>query len=97
MITITELEKLAHLARIKLSAEEIQALVPEFDSILSYIDQLKKVEVSMDKEGRVGPVKNIMRADITKDTSLEDREIILAEAPRREADFIAVKKIIAQD
>ena len=97
MITVSELEKLAQLARIELKEEDKKSLVKEFDSILGYVDQLKKVKVSLDAEGRVGAVKNVMREDVAVDTSAEDRERLLAEAPHREKDFIAVKKIIAQD
>ena len=97
MITIKELEHLAGLARIELSPSDKGSLIKEFDSILGYVDQLKKVEVKMDAEGRVGAVKNVMRPDVVASVSSEDREGLLAEAPDREGDFIAVKKIIAQD
>lgn len=96
MITTQELEHLATLSRIKLSDEDKKALVKEFDSILAYIDQLKKVDVSMDAEGRVGAVKNVSRADEARPVSSADRERLLDEAPDREKDFIAVKKIIEQ-
>ncbi len=94
MITPAEIEKLATLARIKITEEDKVSLVKEFDSILGYIDQLKKVEVSTDTEGRVGAVKNIMRPDEARQISKEDREGLLSEAPDREGDFIAVKKIL---
>ena len=97
MITVKELEHLAVLARIDLSEDDKKSLVKEFDSILGYVDQLKKVDVKMDAEGRVGAVKNVMRPDVPAPVSAEDREALLAEAPDREKDFIAVKKIIAQD
>ncbi len=97
MITPKELEHLATLARIKLTEEDKESLLKEFDSILAYVDQLKKAEVSMDAESRVGAVKNIMRPDEVIATSGIDREALLKEAPDREGDFIAVKKIIAQD
>jgi len=93
MITVKELEHLAVLARIKLTEEDKSSLVKEFDSILGYVDQLKKVKVSLDSAGRVGAVKNITRADIVQNISAEDRERLLKEAPQREGDFIAVKKI----
>ena len=97
MITVKDLENLATLARIKLTEDDKKSLVKEFDSILGYVDQLKKADVSMDAEGRVGAVKNVMRSDTAVTTSTEDRERLLDEAPDREGDFIAVKKIIAQD
>ena len=97
MITIQELEHLALLSRIKLTDDDKKSLLKEFDSILSYIDQLKKVKVSVTAENRVGAVKNITRPDEAVTVSKEDRERLLAEAPDKEGDFIAVPKIIAQD
>ena len=97
MITPQELENLAKLSRIKLTEKDKKSLIKEFDSILGYVDQLKKVDVSLDAEGRVGAVKNVARPDAPAPISAEDRERLLAEAPDREGDFIAVKKIIAQD
>jgi aspartyl-tRNA(Asn)/glutamyl-tRNA(Gln) amidotransferase subunit C len=97
MITVKELEHLATLSRIKLSEDDKKSLIKEFDSILGYVDQLKKVEVKTDTEGRVGMVKNVTRSDEVVNTTKDDREALLNEAPHREGDFIAVKKIIAQD
>jgi aspartyl-tRNA(Asn)/glutamyl-tRNA(Gln) amidotransferase subunit C len=97
MITPEEIQNLAKLSRIKLTDDDTTSLVKEFDSILGYVDQLKKVEVSLDAAGRVGAVKNVMRPDVAEDSTSEEREAILNEAPYREGDFVAVKKIIAQD
>lgn len=94
MITKLELENLANLARIKLTDEDKDSFVKEFDSVLTYIDQLKKADVPMDAEGRVGAVRNITRLDEVKSISLDDRERLLDEAPHRVGDFIAVKKIL---
>lgn len=97
MITMKELEHLANLSRIELTDADKKSLLKEFDSILGYVDQLKKVKVDMDAAGRVGAVKNVMRDDVAKPVSAEDRERLLREAPQREGDFVMVKKIIAQD
>jgi len=97
MITSTELDKLATLARIELTEADKASMLKEFDAIIGYVDQLKKVDVSLDAAGRVGAVKNAMRADEAVVISAADREGLLKEAPHREGDFIAVQKIIAQD
>jgi len=97
MITPEEIKHLGTLSRIKLTDEDIASLVKEFDSILGYVDQLKKVEVSTDTEGRIGAIRNVVRPDDSKTTSPADREGLLNEAPYREGEFIAVKKIIAQE
>lgn len=95
MITIPELEKLATLARIKLEESEKEPFIKEFGSILKYIDQLKKIDVSTDAEARIGTIKNVMREDIPKTISEQDRQAIINSAPTREGDFISVKKIIS--
>lgn len=97
MISMQELENLAKLSRIKLTDEDKTSLVKEFDSILGYVDQLKKAPVNMDTESRVGAVKNVMRSDAASVISVENRERLLQEAPKREGDFVAVKKMIEQD
>ena len=97
MITVTEIEKLATLARIKLDDAEKQGLTKDIDSILAYVDQIKKATVDIDYTPVPGAVHNVFRDDTSINTSKEDREGILNEAPDREGEFIAVKKIIAQD
>lgn len=97
MITVKEVEKLAELARIKIDDSEKQSLTKEIDSILAYVDQIKEATVNIDHTPVPGDVYNVTREDISKSISKEDREAILNEAPDREGDFIAVKKIIEQD
>ena len=97
MITVQEIENLANLARIKLEDGEKKELTKEIDSILTYVDQIKKATVDIDYTPVPGAVHNVFREDLAVTTSIEDRERILNEAPDREGDFIAVKKIIAQD
>lgn len=97
MITVAEIEKLAQLARINLGDDEKKSLTKEIDSILAYVDQIKKATVDIDYTPVPGAVHNVFRTDIARTGSAEDREQILNEAPDREGDFVAVKKIIAQD
>ena len=97
MITLKEIEKLADLARIKLDDSEKEGLTKDIDSILAYVDQIKEATVNMDYTPVPGAVHNAFRDDTTITTSPESREAILNEAPDREGDFVAVKKIIAQD
>ncbi len=97
MITIKELEHLAVLSRIELAEEDKKSLIKEFDSILAYVDQLKKVKVSTAAEDRVGAVKNVSRRDLAEPISKEDRDRLMAEAPEMVGEFVAVKKIIEQD
>lgn len=97
MITVAEIEKLAQLARIKIDDSEKQGLTKEIDSILAYVDQIKKATVDIDPTPKPGAVYNTFRPDDARTISEKDREGILNEAPHREGEFVAVKKIIAQD
>jgi len=81
------------LARIRLSDSEKEGLAKDVDSILTYVDQIKAAPIG-DFEVQAGAVKNVMRKDAVVTTSAEDRERILDEAPKREGDFVAVKKIL---
>ena len=98
MITTSDIEHLAKLARIKLDDTEKQSLAGEIDAILAYVDQIKKATVDTDFTPVPGLISNVTRSDVAdtaKSASL--REAILGEAPSHEGDFVMVKKIIAQD
>lgn len=61
-----DIEKLALLARIKLTPKEKEKLQKEFEAILDYISKLKEVDVSgiNDEEvDRTTDLKNVMRED----------------------------------
>ncbi|MDR3557981.1 MAG: Asp-tRNA(Asn)/Glu-tRNA(Gln) amidotransferase subunit GatC, partial [Candidatus Pacebacteria bacterium] len=92
MISKKDIENLANLARIRLSEEEKESLAKDVDSILAYVDQIKAAPIK-DFKPQPGSVKNVMRDDAVANTSPEDRERLLDEAPKREGDYVAVKKI----
>ncbi len=64
-ITKEEVEKIADLARIHLTPEEIAKFAEDLSSILDYVDQINEVETgSLDYESHVD-LKNITRDDVT--------------------------------
>jgi aspartyl-tRNA(Asn)/glutamyl-tRNA(Gln) amidotransferase subunit C len=93
MISKKDIENLANLARIRLSEGEKESLAKDVDSILVYVDQIKAAPIGEFKSG-AGAVKNVMRDDVVINTSAEDRERILNDAPKREGDYVVVKKIL---
>lgn len=96
MITTKEIENLAQLSRIKLTDVEKDGVVKEVASILAYVDQIKKAPVDGAVSGASSnsAVRNVSRDDVSRTISAGDRDAILTEAPDREGDFVAVKKII---
>jgi aspartyl-tRNA(Asn)/glutamyl-tRNA(Gln) amidotransferase subunit C len=97
MITKQEIEKLANLARIKVNQDEIDSLASDIGSILSYVDEIKKVNMNIASKANIGVVNNIFREDKSISSTPETIQAIMNESPDREGDFIAVKKIISQD
>lgn len=89
MISPTDVEKLAKLARISITDTEKEQFGKEIDSILGYVKEIQEVS----KEGeRTISNKNIMREDVAVST---DSKNLLEEAPHTEGDFITVKKILS--
>jgi aspartyl-tRNA(Asn)/glutamyl-tRNA(Gln) amidotransferase subunit C len=94
-ISADDVKRLAELSRIELSDAEVTKLQSEVDSIMSYVDTIRKVELP---EG-VAPsphldLENVMREDINPHETGIHTEALLGQAPRRDGDFLKVKKIL---
>ena len=95
MITIEEIEKLAALSRISLSQEEKETMCGEFDSILPYVATITKISGTTAKGAHsIAATVNIMREDISPHESGIYTEVLIGAAPRREGNYIKVKKIL---
>ena len=98
MITTEDIQKLAELSRIKIAPEEQESLRAEIESILGYIDQIKKVaqatNVSETPTVGAGALHNVMREDGESHMPSEFMERILSVAPAREGNYLKVKKIL---
>lgn len=86
-------KKIAGLARLAISDEEADALVPELNNILGWVEQLGEVDVSgVEPMTAVIPNKLRLREDVVTDGNIRDR--VLANAPQAEHGFFAVPKVI---
>ncbi|WP_295630829.1 Asp-tRNA(Asn)/Glu-tRNA(Gln) amidotransferase subunit GatC [Novosphingobium sp.] len=90
--------KIAALARIKLSQDEVSAMVPELNGILAWVEQLAEVDVT-GVEPMTAVIENHLRlrddvvnADVQ--TGGDKREKVLANAPAPEHGFFGVPKVI---
>lgn len=87
--------KLARLARLKLSDEEIETFQAELSEILAYVEQLKSVDVSgLEPTDQVSGLVNVMREDKVKDYGFTPADL-LKNAPATEDDHIKVKRMLA--
>ena len=86
--------KIASLARIAVTDGEVDAMVPELNNILGWIEQLGEVDVSgVEPMTAVIPNALRLRDDVVTDGGIRDR--ILANAPAAEHGFFGVPKVIA--
>jgi aspartyl-tRNA(Asn)/glutamyl-tRNA(Gln) amidotransferase subunit C len=84
---------IAKLARIAASDAEIEALVPELNNILGWVEQLQEVDVSgIEPMTAVIPNTLRLREDAVTDGGI--REAVLKNAPVAEHGFFAVPKVI---
>ena len=84
---------IAKLARIAVSDEEIEALAPELNNILGWVEQLQEVDVEgVEPMTAVIPNKLRLRDDVVTDGG--KRDDVLANAPAAEHGFFAVPKVI---
>ncbi len=93
MITQEDIKKLAALARIKLSDEEVVGLQKDMQNILGFVTQIQQASGSL-KEGDKERVRNVWRDDINPHETGVNTETLLAEAPDRKADCVRVKNIL---
>ena len=84
---------IAKLARIAVNDREVDALVPELNNILGWVEQLQEVDVSgVEPMTAVIPNKQRLRDDAVTDGGIRDK--VLANARVAEHGFFAVPKVI---
>lgn len=94
MISLKEIEKLALLSRIELSAEEKEAFRKDMDAILGYVEQVQKVSATTDLGKKAGLVRNVLREDSNPHESGIHTETLVSSAPKRDGNYVKVKKIL---
>jgi aspartyl-tRNA(Asn)/glutamyl-tRNA(Gln) amidotransferase subunit C len=96
MIDREQVQKVAHLARLQLSADEETQFTTQLNDILGYFEQLSELDVKdVPPTTRAIDVSNVVRVD--KLQPCQERETILEGAPDRDGDFFKVPKIVTGD
>jgi aspartyl-tRNA(Asn)/glutamyl-tRNA(Gln) amidotransferase subunit C len=97
-VTRETVAKIASLARIRMSEQELDRMVPEFNNILAWVEQLAEVDVTdVDPMTAVIPQALRLRDDVVDADPLTGggvREQVLANAPVAEHGFFGVPKVI---
>ena len=85
--------KIARLARIAMRDDEVEAMVPELNNILGWVEQLGEVDVSgVEPMTAVIPNHLRLRDDVVNDGNV--RDAVLANAPAPQHGFFGVPKVI---
>ena len=91
----SEVEYIASLARIGLTAEEIQLPGEQLSDILEQFEVLKELDTSgVAPTGHAGGLQTVMREDLAEDSL--DSEDVLKNAPRREGEFFRVNAVLEE-
>jgi aspartyl-tRNA(Asn)/glutamyl-tRNA(Gln) amidotransferase subunit C len=85
--------RIAHLARIKVSDDDVPQLQGELNAILRFVEELASVDIEgVEPMTSVMPMPMKKRADVVSDGGIADA--ILANAPAREDHFFKVPKVV---
>lgn len=85
--------RIAHLARIAVTEDEIEHLRGELNAMLAFVEQLSEVNVEgIEPMTSVTPMHMKKRTDVV--TEGGDPEAILKNAPAREGNFFVVPKVV---
>jgi aspartyl-tRNA(Asn)/glutamyl-tRNA(Gln) amidotransferase subunit C len=95
LISKTEVEHIAHLARIELKENEKNGLREELSAILEFVDKLDEVNTEgVEPMTGGGELKNVMREDEQIDMALEGHQAnIIAQVPEKKEGWVKVKAI----
>jgi aspartyl-tRNA(Asn)/glutamyl-tRNA(Gln) amidotransferase subunit C len=88
-----QVRHIAKLARIAMSDEELDKLLPELNNILGWVEQLGEVNTDgVEPLTAVIDQKLRLRDDVVNDGNIRDQ--VLANAPEAQHGFFAVPKVI---
>ncbi|MBK5215259.1 MAG: Asp-tRNA(Asn)/Glu-tRNA(Gln) amidotransferase subunit GatC [Candidatus Pacebacteria bacterium] len=97
---LEDVKKLADLARIDMSDEEMTKIAKDFDPILAYVGQVQEAlklseKISLEnKKPENYFLHNVMREDVVANSRGEYTEKIIAEMPDTQDGFLKVKQIL---
>ena len=92
-LTRADVQRVAVLARLRLTEAEEIDLTTQLDAILAYMDKLNEIDTfNVEPFSHATDGINAFRAD--KVTNQADTEALLANAPDRDGTFFKVPKII---
>jgi aspartyl-tRNA(Asn)/glutamyl-tRNA(Gln) amidotransferase subunit C len=95
MISREDVEHVAELARLELTAAEKEQFIAQLNSILTYFEKLNELDTSdVEPTSQVIPLSNVWRDDAVQPSL--DRAKVLQNAPEEAHFFFKVPRIIEE-
>lgn len=93
MLTEEEVKKVAEMARIELTPEEVAKFQKDLSSVLEYVEELQQVDTEgLEIVSSVTGLENVQREDVA--VLSENQEELMANAPERKDRYYKVKSIL---
>lgn len=94
MLTTQEVQKIAKLARLHLTDEEIELYRGQLSSILDYVGQLKEVNTDgVEPTRQVTGLQNVMREDEVIPSSVDEHQRIINQFPQKQDGLLKVRAV----
>ena len=90
---LADIKKLADMARIDMSKEEMEGMAHEFDGILAYVGHINEAVGIASDEVKFS-FTNVMREDTVTNAGGEFTGRIVAEFPDKQDGYLKVKQIL---
>ncbi len=92
-VDVATTRRIAHLARIAVSEDEVAHLQGEINAVLTFVEQLAEVNVDgVEPMTSVTPMSMKKRQDVVNDGEIADN--VVANAPATEDHFFLVPKVV---
>jgi len=93
IISKDDVQKVANLARIELNQEELNLFSGQLESVLEFIEKLKKADISsVQPMSHILDIQNVLRADIPRESL--PNALVLKNAPESLKGHFRVPKVI---
>ncbi|TBR21358.1 Asp-tRNA(Asn)/Glu-tRNA(Gln) amidotransferase subunit GatC [bacterium] len=94
-LSSADVKKVARLARLKVSDEEVERFKGQLGNILGHMSDLAALDTAkVEPTAHALGLVNVMRADVAQVLSPEARAAIFKNAPEREGPYVKVPKVI---
>src|ERR1041385_6576584 len=92
-LTLPEVEHVALLARLELTAEEKTKLTEDLNVILQHFERLQELDTTdVEPTSHAIPMQNVFRSDEVRPSL--PRELLLAEAPDAREEYFVVPRVV---